>query len=277
MAGGFGLLWAAAVLVPLAALVVWSLLRVDGIDFVGNPTFEAYDRLFDGGRDTILLRTLRISATVTAIELLIAFPFAFWLAKKVRSRALQVATLGLLTVPFFLSLESRTIVWRSVFGSTGLVNTVLQDLGVVNEPVQWLLFSEFAVHFGLLGPYFPTMVFPIFLAVSMIDDDLLEASRDIGANSWQTLRTIVLPLARPGIVAGILFTFVPMLGETVVPRLMGGGRVDFLQASLEKLLAAFQYPLASALSVVLLGALALALVALRLSGGLGAMFARLER
>jgi ABC-type spermidine/putrescine transport system permease subunit I len=273
----FSLAWGILVIVPLLGLVIWSLLATKGFEIVFEPTLDAYRNLFSSGRGTSIARTLRISATVTIIEMLLAFPFAFWLAKLCRSLKIRVLTLGLLTVPFFLSMEARTIVWRSVLGRTGLINSILIGIGLVDSPLDWLLFSEFSVHLGLIGPYFPTMVFPIYLAVTMIDDELLDASRDLGAGWFQSLRYLVIPLSTPGIISGILFTFVPMLGETVVPGLLGGGNVALLGSTLEGLLKAFEYSKAAATSVFLLGIMGILLAMLQRAGGIGAIFESLRR
>lgn len=276
----FWLVWGVLVLVPLLGLLAWSLLTTEGFRVALDPSLDAYLSLFGSGRWAVTARTIRIAATVTAIELVLAFPFAFWLAKGVRSPTVRALTLALLTVPFFLSISARTIVWRAVLGTNGLVNTVLLDVGVIDAPLDWLLFSEVAVHLGLVGPYFPTMALPIFLAILMIDDDLLEASRDLGASWSYTMRHVVLPLSMPGIAAGIIFTFVPMLGEDVVPTLLGGGHVQLIGASVYSLLTVLNYSVAAAISVLVLAMMAAVAGLLRLlmpGGGFGALFAALER
>lgn len=268
-------------LLPLAGLIAWSFLSSKGVRIVFDPNLDAYLKLFESGRWTVTLRTGRIAATVTLVELLIALPFALWLAKSSRSALLRAMTLALLTVPFFLSIAARTIVWRAVLGKTGLVNSALLGLGLTDQPLDWLLFSEFSVHLGLLGPYFPTMVFPIFLAAVMLDEDLLQASRDLGAGWLQTAWYVTLPLVMPGIIAGIVFTFVPMLGADVVPALLGGGHVQLLGNSVHSLLTALNYPVAAAISTFVLGAMALLLVLLRLLmprlGGIGEVFEGLRQ
>ena len=273
--------WALVMLVPLAGLVVFSFLSSRGVSVVFDPNLDAYRKLFESGRWTVTLRTLRIAATVTTIELLVALPFALWLARSSRSPLLRAMTLALLTVPFFLSIAARTIVWRAVLGTSGLVNSGLLGLGLIDQPLDWLLFSEFTVHLGLLGPCFPTMVFPIFLAALMIDEDLLHASRDLGAGRLHTFRYVTLPLLMPGMLAGIVFTFVPMLGADIVPALLGGGHVHLLGNSVHSLLTALNYPVAAAISTFVLATLALFLVALRLLiprlGGLGEIFEGLRR
>ena len=107
------------------------------------------------------------------------------------------------------------------------------ELGITSEPVEWLIFTEFSVFFGLAAPYFATMVFPIFLVATLIDDEYLDASRDLGANPLQTLFLVIVPLCLPGVIAGVVFTMVPMMGEWVVPQLMGGGKVNMIGRSTE--------------------------------------------
>ena len=175
----------------------------------------------------------------------------------------------------------RDSVWRVVLGRNGLVNSVLMSLGIIDEPVDWLLFSEPAVHFGFIGPYFPPMVWPIFLSISLIDDELLEASRDLGGHPRHTLRHIIIPLAVPGVVAGIVFTFVPMLGDTVVAHLIGGGNVLLLSSSIYDLITVMNYAAAAAMSAFVL-ALILVLqlpliVTIRSVGGVNEIFASLKR
>lgn len=257
--------WFAAVLVPIGSLLLWSFMRIERFQFVWSFGLYAYRQLVDTGRYGVILTTLRIASTVTLIELLIAIPVALWLAKGVRSYTVRAMALALLTIPFFVSLASRTIVFRPILGRNGAINTLLMETGIIDQPLDWLLFSGFSVHLGLLGPSFPTMVLPIFLAMALIDDDLIEASRDLGASPWRVFVDIVMPLAMPGIVAGVIFTFVPMLGETVVPQLLGGANVPLLGPSISSMVSNLNYPGAAALSVVVLLMLALLLGVMRLA------------
>jgi ABC-type spermidine/putrescine transport system permease subunit I len=274
-------LWAAIVLIPVASLLVWSFLRLEDYRFVFSPGLDAYAQVFQSGRYNVTITTLRIAATITLIELVIAIPVALWLAKGVKSAAVKSLALALLTIPFFISLASRTIVFRPVLGRTGLINTTLMDLGLIEQPIDSLLFSEFAVHLGLLGPSFPPMILPIFMAMALIDDDLIEASRDLGGAPHRVFTDVILPLSMPGIVAGIIFTFVPMLGETVVPQLLGGSNVTMLGTTISSLVQVLNYPVAAALSVIVLLILALFLVLMRLAAprhaSFGAAFEGLNR
>ena len=162
-----------------------------------------------------------------------------------------------LTVPFFLDPSARTLVLRLVLGGSGLVNDMLMRLHLAAAPVHWLLFSDFAIYVGLLGPYFPNMVWPIYLSILLIDDTLLEASCDLGAGAWDTLRLTLLPLAMPGILAGLIMTFIPLLGDNVVPDLLGGGRQEYLADSVLSLSTTMNYTGAAAMATIVFGLLGL--------------------
>lgn len=244
-------LWSVGALLPILSLVMISFLKGQGIGFTWEPSFQAYSDILVGFRIEIVLRTLRIVAVVTLIEFILAFPFALWLAKGLRPGWVKSILLVLLVVPFFLSPAARTIVWRSVLGNEGLANVFLTATGITSAPVDWLLFSEFSVHFGLVGPYFPSMVWPLFISFSLIDDELIKASRDLGANALETLWHVVVPLAMPGIAAGFLFTAVPMLGDNVASTLLGGGRVALIAESFDDLIRARNFAGAAALASLL--------------------------
>ncbi|MGD9538179.1 MAG: ABC transporter permease [Alphaproteobacteria bacterium] len=278
---GFTFLWFFGIVVPLIGIVLFSFLQTKGVKVQWDFTVKAYERLFFYGGGPLLERTIRIAATMTVIELLLAFPFALWLAKSCKNQSLRLLTFTLLTVPFFLSPVARVIVWRSVMSISGLVNSALMGIGIVDEPVEWLIFSEFAVHLGFLGQYFPAMVWPIFLSIALIDDEYLEASKDLGASRLHTLIHVILPLALPGIVAGVIFCFVPMLGDTVVPQQMGGGNVLMLSHNVYNMIGAGNFVMAAALASLVLAIMfafqVLLWAVLRPVGGLNNVFASLQR
>ncbi|MFB2553863.1 ABC transporter permease [Ensifer soli] len=277
----FLLAWALIVILPLAVIVLFSFLQVRSFRVVYEPTLATWISIVESGRWLAAVRTLRIALTMTVIELLLAFPFALWLAKGCRSKTVKAAVITLLTIPFFLDAASRIIVWRSILGTNGAINTALISTGLIDQPLEWLLYSEFAVHFGLLGTHFPTMVFPIFMSIALIDDDYLQASSDLGASPAQTLFGIVVPLALPGIIAGIVFTLVPLMAAFVEPQLLGGGFVDLLGNSVDSALQQLKYPTAAALStlvVALLGVCLAVLIAVtRRRADLASMFVAMRR
>jgi len=263
----FTVLWSMLVIAPLLLLLVFSFFETRNYMTVYDPSLKTWISLFESGRFEVALRTIRIAVTVTLIELILAFPFALWLAKGCRSKGTKAIFLALLTIPFFLDLSSRSIVWRAILGQAGGVNTALMQLGVISEPVDWLLYSEFSVHFGMIAPYFPTMLLPIFLVISLIDDDLINASSDLGASPTQTLVRVIIPLSLPGILAGIVITLGPALAAWVEPGMLGGGFVNLLSHSIESAYTALRYPVVAALSafVIALLAVLLAGVAVALS------------
>ena len=179
--------WVVIVILPLLVMVAHSFFEMKNYQVSYDASFKTWNSLIDSGRWIAAVRTLRVVLMMTVVEFLIAFPFALWLAKTCKSKVTKAVIITLLTIPFFLDPSSRTIIWRAILGKNGIINTVLMELGIISEPMEWMLFSEFAVHFGMLAPYFPTMVFPIFLVVSLIDDHYLEASRDLGASKLHTL------------------------------------------------------------------------------------------
>jgi ABC-type spermidine/putrescine transport system permease subunit I len=273
----FGIAWAVVVLVPLVLTLIYSFLGQGQIGVEWHFTTSAWQGITEYGRDQTLIRTLRIALIATAIEFVLAFPAAYWLAKRVRSRVFTVGVLVLLTVPFFLSEDSRTVVWEAVYSRTGLVNTVLGDLGIINHPLSNLLFSEFSLYLGLIPIYFAPMFFPIWLSITLIDQEYIEANRDLGGTFVDLMKDLVIPLAAPGIIAGFIFTLVPMLGDTVVPSLLGGGNIVLISGTVQDLVTTFQYPLTAAISICVTGVVVVLLLLLLRFGGLRGGFTAVRR
>lgn len=260
----FLVVWIGLVILPLVMLFAFSFFETRTFVTIYKPTLNTWYSLFESGRFEVTLRTLRIALTVTLIELLVGFPFALWLAKGRTSKTTRAITLALLTIPFFLDMSSRTIIWRAILGQNGLINSLLLGLGLTGGPVEWMLYTEWAVHFGMVITYFPTMVLPIYLAINLIDDTLLEASNDLGASARQTLFLIILPLSLPGVMAGIVFTLGPALAAWVEPSMLGGGFVNLLSNSVESAYTALKYPVVAALSTLIIVLLALLFMTLLL-------------
>ncbi|MFC7398025.1 ABC transporter permease [Chelatococcus sp. GCM10030263] len=262
----FLVVWCGLVVVPLLVLFAFSFFETKTFVTIYRPSLNTWYSLFESGRFEVTLRTLRIALTVTGIEFLIGFPFALWLAKGGAGKTTKAMVLALLTIPFFLDMSSRTIIWRAILGENGLVNTALTSLHLIDEPLRWMLFTEWAVHFGMIVTYFPTMVLPIYMAINIIDDALIEASGDLGASPAQTLFNIILPLSLPGIMAGIVFTLGPALAAWVEPSMLGGGFVNLLSNSVESAYTALRYPVVAALSTFVIALLAALLLVLILLG-----------
>ncbi len=277
----FALSWIAFVIVPLLIVVMMSFLKTKGIRIKWDWGFYSYMKMISFGGDDVVLKTIRIGLTVTLLNFLLAFPFAFWLAKTLKNNSTRLLLFTALTVPFFLSPVSRVIVWRSVLGLNGMVNNFLINTGIINEPIEWLIFSEFAVHMGLLAQYFPSMVWPLYLSISLIDDEAIEASRDLGAGLIRTTLWVILPLALPGVIAGVIFCLVPMLGDAVIPQQMGGGTVLTISHSLSNYIGSRSYVIGAAIASIVLLVLVFLIVilwiVLRPYGGLNNVFEQMKR
>lgn len=258
----FLIAWTILVLIPLAILVVFSFFETKNFAVVFKPSLTTWLGLFDSGRFEVTLRTLRIALTVTLVELLIGFPFALWLAKGGASKSMRAVVLALLTIPFFLDLSSRTIVWRAILGQNGLVNSLLLGMGIIDEPLVWMLYTEWSVHFGMVLTYFPMMVLPLYTSMTMIDDELIEASNDLGASPVSTLLNIIVPLSLPGMLAGFVLTLGSALAAWVEPTMLGGGFVNLLSNSVESAFTALRYPVVAALTTFVIALLALLLAVL---------------
>jgi len=174
--------------------VIYSFLRQGELGIEWHFSWAGWQGIVQYGRDQTILRTFRIALICTAIEFLVAFPAAYWVAKRLRNRIATIAILVLLTAPFFLGEDSRTVVWQSVYNRHGLLNVALEHLGIINHPISSLLFSELSLYLGFLPLYFGSMFFPIWMALTLIDDEYIEASRDLGGSYFDLIKDILLPL-----------------------------------------------------------------------------------
>ncbi|MBB6181035.1 ABC transporter permease [Pseudorhizobium flavum] len=206
------------------------------------------------------LNTLKFAFLVWAITLVVGFWVAYFLAFHVRSAAMQIVLFLVCTVPFLTSNIIRMISWIPVLGRNGLINSALVNAGIVNEPVEWLLYSDFAVVLAMVHLYTLFMVTPIFNTLMRIDRTLLEAARDAGASSWQTLVNVVLPLAKPGMAIGTIFVVTLVMADFSTVQIMSGGQSASVALMMKNQMSLLQYPAAAANAVVLL-ALVLLMVA----------------
>ena len=256
---------AGVVFIPLASVFAWSFWEMEGRRLVPTFSTDAYARFLGAGGGTFRLEvfatSLRIAVTQTAIALVLGFAIAYFVGVKMRGSKYVLPLLLLFAVPFLTSYLMRTLSWHAVLQRFGLINTVLLGLGVIEEPMTWLLFSEFAVHVGLLSTYLPFMIFPVWLAMSRIDRTVLSASADLGGTPKDTLFRIVIPLTLPGILIGCIFVFVGVLGDSVVPALLGGpgGSSTLLANLMDRAVSGDDLPLAGAMASITL-AMAIGLI-----------------
>ncbi|MFC5068849.1 ABC transporter permease [Flaviflagellibacter deserti] len=198
------------------------------------------------------LNTLRYTAIVWALTLVIGFWIAYFLAFHVRTATMQMVLFLICTVPFLTSNIIRMISWIPFLGRNGLINQSLMNMGLVDRPLEFLLFSDFAVVLAMVHLYSLFMVTPIFNTLMRIDRSLIEAARDAGANSWQILTNVIIPLAKPGIAIGSIFVVTLCMGDFITVRFMSGGQSASVGLMIANQISVLQYPAAAANAVILL-------------------------
>jgi putative spermidine/putrescine transport system permease protein len=186
------------------------------------------------------------------LTLLIGFTVAYFLAFHVRTSSMQTLLFVLCTIPFWTSNVIRMISWVPLLGRNGLVNQMLLGAGLVEQPVEWLLFSEFSVVLAFVHLYTMFMIVPIFNSMMRIDRALLEAAKDAGASSWQALWNVIVPLSRTGIIIGSIFVITIVMGDFVTVGVMGGQQIASVGKIIQVQTSALQLPLAAANAVLLL-------------------------
>jgi spermidine/putrescine transport system permease protein len=227
---------------------------------------ENYARVFDPLYLTILWRSVAFAMGNTLICLLMSYPFAYFISRIERPRVRNVLLL-LVMVPFWTNFLVRTYAWRVILGSDGPLNTLLLNLGLINEPLS-LLYTDGAVMIGLVYGYLPFMVLPLYAAIERVDFSLLEAAHDLYANGWQAFRRVLLPLTMPGVIAGSILVFIPSLGAFVTPDLLGGAKTVMIGNLIQsQFLTVRDWPFGSAISMVLMALVLIATLIYFRKGG----------
>ena len=206
----------------------------------------------------ILWRSVKLSFFTTVTTLMIGFPTAYFIAT--RPQKTRNIWLFLITVPFWTNLLIRTFAILEVIRNEGLINIFLQRFGVIEEPIQ-MLYTDFAIMVGMTYVYLPLMVLPLYASMERLNFNLVEAAYDLYASRNQVLRRVIIPLVKPGIIAGSILVFIPSLGAFVTPRVLGGGRKMMLGNLIELQFGAGRnWPLGAALSITLLSIVMIALL-----------------
>ena len=243
--------WMAALFAaPFAIVLAYSLLTRGAYGGLDLPwTFESYRRLADPLYLVIVARSFWMAALATALCLLLGFPLALFISRAGRRKNLY---LQLVILPFWTSFLVRIYAWLFLLRDTGLVNTVLQALGVIREPLP-LLYNDGAVLLGLVYGYLPFMVLPLYATLERLDPALAEAAADLGARPFTTLVRVLVPLSAPGIRAGAILVFIPCLGAYLTPDLLGGGRTVLIGNLVQnQFTSARDWPFGSAVSMLLM-------------------------
>ena len=268
-AGGSALWQAAPMALVLGAFFVLPLAVTVAVSFWEftqysiEPAFVArnYLDVFDGCLADLprlcttfatYLSTLKFCALVWMTTLGIGFTVAYFLAFHVRTLPVQIVLFVLCTIPFWTSIVIRMVAWIPLLGRNGLVNGALMEVGLVDAPVEWLLYSDFSVVLALTHLYTLFMVVPIFNSMMRIDRALIEAAADAGASGWQTLTNVVIPLSKPGILIGSIFVVTIVMGDFLTIGIMGGQQIASVGKSIQTQIQYLQFPIAAANAVVLL-------------------------
>ncbi len=239
--------------VPLAIVVVVSFFDFDIVALIPTFTLQNYVELFSSRLTLDLyLSTLKYALIVWAITLLIGFTVAYFLVFHVKSLLWQIALFLLCTVPFWTSNIIRMISWIPFLGLNGIFNQSLIALGIVDHPLAFLLFSDFAVVTAYVHLFTLFMIVPIFNAMARIDPAIVEAARDGGASGARILTTIVIPLSKTGIALGSIFVIALVMGDFFVVKIMSGGQSGNVVFAMSNEIAMLQYPPAAASAVVLI-------------------------
>jgi ABC-type spermidine/putrescine transport system permease subunit I len=245
-------------LVPLGLMVAVSFWQRAGLFIRPAFVLSAYATFLDSVRFAILERSLLVSLEATVLSLLVAYPIAYFLAFKAPPRTTRVVLL-LFTVPFLVNYIIRTFAWTYLLGRHGPVNALLAAAGIIDHPLDWLLYSDLAVLIGLVTSYMPFMIFPIWLSLAGIERPLIHASWLLGAPPGRTFLKVTLPLSLPGVFAAAIFGFVGSFGESAVPVIMGGVGYQLMGNTITSTIDVLNYPLAAAMSTVVVLAMAMLL------------------
>lgn len=244
---------------PLAILAAYSLWTQTYVTLDRTPTLANYrEALTDPLVRHLMIRSILIAGAVTIVTVALAYPIAYFIAMKARRKTLWLL---LITIPFWSSYLLRVFAWKLVLGFNGVMNSALIWLGLIEEPLSFLLYNEFAVVLTLAHAWAPFAILPIFVSLQKLDSSLLEAATDLGASKWERFFRVTLPLTIPGIIAACLIIFIPTVGDYVTPSLVGGSDGKMIANLIQvQFGAANNWPLGATLS--LLAMLAVGFVAI---------------
>lgn len=240
-------------LLPIATIVMVSFWNYNEFTFFPDFVLDNYAYLLSS-KVTLAtyLKTLKFMVLTWIFCTVIGFTVAYFLAFHVRTLGMQIALFLVCTIPFWTSNIIRMISWIPFLGRNGLANAALINLGIIDQPLEWLLFSDFAVVLAFVHLYVLFMVVPVFNTMMRIDRSLIEAARDAGASGLQVLTNVVIPLSKPGIMIGSIFIVTLVMGDFITVRFMSGGQSASVGRVISNEIALLQYPAAAASAVVLL-------------------------
>jgi spermidine/putrescine transport system permease protein len=235
---------------PLGTIFLYSFLTDGYLEIIRQFTVANYVEAWTNELyRSVMIRSLGVAMTVTFVTVILAFPVAYFVSFHVEASKKSL-WLFLITIPFWTSYLIRVFLWKVILGYNGVVNSGLIGLGIIDQPLDFILYNVNSVVITLAHAYAPFAILPIFVALEKIDRSLLEAGQDLGETKFRTFLRVTLPLAMPGVIASVLIVFIPTIGDYVTPQLVGGpeGRMvaNLIQLQYLKL---DNYPLGSAIAV----------------------------
>jgi putative spermidine/putrescine transport system permease protein len=261
LAAPYALVFLAFFALPLALVVVVSFWDYTEYSIIPDFIFTNYTDMFRGCISGLpdlctafktYLSTMQFVLITWISTLVIGFAVAYYLAFCVNTLQMQIALFLLCTVPFWTSNVIRMISWIPLLGRNGLVNQTLMGIGVIDEPIEWLLYSGFSVTLAFIHLYTLFMVVPIFNSMMRIDRSLMEAAYDAGASGWATLWNVVVPLCKPGVAIGSIFVITIVMGDFITIGVMGGQQIASMGKIIQVEMSYLQFPSAAANAVILL-------------------------
>ena len=238
---------------PITMIFIVSFWEFNGYAMTPAFSFANYVNVFSSKVSlSTYLNTFKYVVLVWSACVAIALPIAYYLAFCIERDSVRILLFLICTIPFWTSNIIRMISWIPLLGRGGLVNQALLTVGLVQEPVEWLLYSDFAIVLGMVHLFNFFMIAPVFNSMMRIDRSLITAARDMGASGFEVLKEIILPLTAPGLAIGTIFVVTLTMGEYVTVRLMGGGHSASVGKLISTQIGSLQYPLAAANAVILL-------------------------
>jgi putative spermidine/putrescine transport system permease protein len=238
---------------PVVMITIVSFWGVTEFSIYPAFQFDNYEFLLTSSVTySVFLNTIKYAVLTWLFTLTIGFTVAYFLAFHVRSLHWQIVLFLLCTIPFWTSNIIRMISWIPFLGRNGIANSSLMEMGLIDQPLEWLLFSDFSVVLAFVHLYTLFMVVPIFNTMMRIDKSLIEAAYDNGASGVQTLTNVIIPLTKPGIMIGSIFVVTLVMGDFITVRFMSGSQLANVGRLISNDIALLQYPSASATAVVLL-------------------------
>ncbi|PSF39433.1 spermidine/putrescine ABC transporter permease [Aphanothece hegewaldii CCALA 016] len=236
---------------PLLLVLIYSFLErgtYGGVNW--TFTLDSYQRLTKGVYWGILGRSCWLAFLTTIVCLIVGYPMAFFIAT--RLQPWRRILFFLVIIPFWTNFLVRTYAWMVLLRTEGVINTILQSLNLIKEPLE-LLFTPFAVSLGLIYGYLPFMILPLYATLEKFNFSLIEAAHDLGANDLKTFWRVVLPLSRRGIISGSLLVFIPSVGAFITPDLLGGAKTIMIGNVIQnQFIKSRDWPFGSALSIVMM-------------------------